>query len=308
MENVNCSLCGADASRSTLFRITVDRYTQQLFTLVKCKDCGLVYLNPRPDVNELSAFYPLEYEPFQLTGERFSVTPKQVKGDELRALEMQIDYIERFSPERGRLLDVGCANGRFLNIARKRGWQVAGVELSEIASQAARSQYDLDVFTGTLEEAGFAHYSFDVITLWDVLEHLPSPLGSLKLCWEILKPGGILAFSIPNIQSFDRYLFGSNWIGWDSPRHFTLFENDTLMRSLNEVNFSLIDQRCLLGGKGTFLLSMEIVLNHTSPWIRSALQPLLPLAGLMTWPYRQFAYKLRRGPIMYSVAQRGEAE
>lgn len=302
---VDCNLCGAQASDAKPYRIVEDRYTGKSYQLVRCPACGLVYLNPRPTFEELTEHYPDSYEPFQSTDQDNIRSRLFTLDHEQKALNMQVDYLERFVPHRGCLLDVGCASGRFLNAAQQRGWVTQGVELNSKASQIARDLFGLDVYTGSLEEANFSENSFTAITLWDVLEHVPYPVDTLRLCWNLLLPGGILAFSIPNILSFDRFLFAKYWIGWDAPRHFTLFDQSTLIKALEQSKFEKLDLRCLLGGKGTFILSLKILIRHFHPSVRKYIRILPPIAGALTFPYRQFAYRLKRGPILFIAARKG---
>ncbi|MBN2149100.1 MAG: class I SAM-dependent methyltransferase [Anaerolineales bacterium] len=311
MEHVKCDLCGADQPRS--FLQTVDRFSGQSFHLVTCQQCGLLYLTPRPTQEELGAYYPDHYEAYHDPDQTLSASDR---WHARRMLDMQVDFVERFQRERGRLLDVGCATGDFIRAAQTRGWQVQGIELNERVAQVARDRYGLSVISGTLESATTSQPTVDadmgrsvaaisqptVITMWDVLEHLPSPREALKRCHQLLAPGGLLIFSIPNLDSFDRYLFRSEWIGWDPPRHFNLFSHAVLLRLFQETGFAFVERRCFLGGKGTFFLSLERLLaaNPKLQFVRR----LYPLISAALWPYRQFSYALKRGPIIAYVARK----
>ena len=130
--------------------------------------------------------------------------------------------------DRGRLLDVGCGNGRFLAQMRKLGWEVVGVEPDPEAVRIAKERFGLEVFQGTLEEAGFPDNSFDAITMNHVIEHVPDPIRLLAECRRVLKPGGKLVVVTPNIWSLGRRLFGEHWRGWEVPRHLFLFSPKSL--------------------------------------------------------------------------------
>jgi len=242
----------------------------------------------------LSEHYPEDYESYLLPDQRSSTFEQwHVR----RALTMQLEYIENQHAGTGRLLDVGCATGNFLHVAQERGWEVLGIEIVEKAARMAREHYGLQVISTDLESGGILHASQDAITLWDVLEHLPSPRRTLGHIHELLRADGMLFFSIPNLNSFDRNLFGTEWIGWDAPRHFNLFDGKTIQRLLSETGFELVDRRCLLGGKGTFFLSMDRIIKKRPSW--AGLKRMYTLLGWLLWPYRQFSYLLRRGPIIY---------
>lgn len=295
MEKVNCDLCGADAPLILFTR--EDRFSGQDFQFVTCSKCGLIYLRLRPTQDELARYYPSDYEAYYLIDKSKADSSQwHIR----RALDLQLRFVEQHTPHKGKLLDVGCATGNFMEIARDSGWQVQGIEPIETAAKIAREYYHLDVITSTLEAASLEGESFDVITMWDVLEHLPNPKNTLYRCQELLKPGGLLVFSIPNLKSFDRYLFGKNWIGWDAPRHFNLFTDSTLHQLLEITGFEQIDKRCILGGKGTFLLSLEQVLGPKRK--ESEIKRIYPLISALLWPYRQFSYLINRGPIItYAV-------
>jgi SAM-dependent methyltransferase len=297
MEPVVCDLCGANNPRPYL--TTTDRFTGSIFTFTRCSQCQLVYLNPRPSKAELEEHYPNDYEAYRLPEQYGSATEN---WHALQALAKQLNYVESYLPERGLLLDVGCATGNFLHFAQNHGWKVQGLEIVEKAAQIARKQFGIDVITSDLEGAHLPKASLDVVTLWDVLEHLTSPVGDMQRIHELLRPGGLIFFSIPNLDSYDRRLFGPEWIGWDAPRHFTLFDTVTINRLIVETGFELVDQRCLLGGRGTFLLSIDRI-RQKKPilkWLRS----LYPIISLLSWPYRQYAYLRQRGPIMYYTVRK----
>jgi len=277
VEKVICDLCGADAPVVLFTR--EDRYTGQDFQFVTCSQCGLIYLRSRPTQDELAQYYPSDYEAYYLIDK--SKTDSS-QWHMRRALNLQLRFVEKHTPFKGKLLDVGCATGNFMKIAHDSGWQVQGIEPLEKAAKIAREHYHLDVIASTLDAAPLEGESFDVITMWDVLEHLPNPKSTLYKCQEFLKPGGLLVFSIPNLKSFDRYLFGKNWIGWDAPRHFNLFTESTLDQLLEITGFEPVDKRCILGGKGAFLLSLDQVLGTKRA--ESEIKRFYPLISAILWP------------------------
>ena len=296
LENVNCDLCGADDPVSIIDR--VDRFTGEEFQLATCSHCGLIYLPIRPTADELANFYPDEYEAYYLLGDRSDSQQWHLR----RALTRQLKLVQSFNPDQGNLLDVGCATGNFMKIARENGWQVLGIEPIEKAAQLARENYQLEVITGSLSTAQLPESTFDVITMWDVLEHLPSPKQAFQKSLEILKPGGICVFSIPNLASFDRYIFGKYWIGWDPPRHFHLFSAQTLQQLVAMTGFQIEAKKCILGGKGTFLLSLDLMIQQGK--FRPGTKKIYPLLSAILWPYRQLSYLLTRGPIITYVLRK----
>jgi SAM-dependent methyltransferase len=297
MENTVCNLCGSDMNRPFLTR--ADRFNGEVFQFVSCTQCGLIYLNPRPTQPELAKYYPANHESYRSSEDlNLSIEERDIR----RAIDIQLDLVEKFVPSRGHLLDIGCATGNFMWAARERGWEVRGIELIEPAARIAQERYGLNVEIGSLETVEWPEACFNVITLWDVLEHLPDPKGALKRCHNLLVPEGLLIFSIPNLKSFDRYLFHQVWIGWDAPRHFNMFSEITIKRLFELTGFELLEQNCLLGGKGTFLLSLDKLVGGKKMGV--IVKKIYPLISALLWPYRQFSYFFKRGPIITFVARK----
>jgi SAM-dependent methyltransferase len=256
MGPVECDLCGADNPRHYL--TTTDQFTGSMFNLNICNTYQLVSLNPRPTLIDLVELYPENYEAYRIRGNNLSAIANwHVK----RALSMQFKYVERYRPDRGQLLDVGWATSHFLLLTKKLGWQLFGVEIIGKAAKITREQLGSDLISHDLETTNLSSGSLDAITLSDVFEHMPSPIFAMRKFYDLLRSGGLVYFSIPNLDSFDRKLFKSEWIGWDAPRHFNFFNNSKIQRLLAETGFELVDRRCLLGGKGVFSLSLDRIIR-----------------------------------------------
>lgn len=133
------------------------------------------------------------------------------------------------SSECGKLLDVGCGNGVFLARMRKLGWDVVGVEPDGQAADIARRQFGLEVFEGTLEQAGFPDRSFEAVSLSHVIEHVYDPAALLRECRRVLKPGGKLVIVTPNTNSLGHKVFRESWRGLEPPRHARLFHPEGLV-------------------------------------------------------------------------------
>jgi SAM-dependent methyltransferase len=144
------------------------------------------------------------------------------------------------------------------------GWSVSGVEISAHAVEIARSQFDLDVTEGTIEDGAFQTATFDVVTLWDVLEHLEHPKDTLKEIRRILKPDGLLVFRIPNESSWDARLFGKYWAGYDPPRHYYVFNEITITNLLLQVGFSITSANSNIGSYLNFVKSVQFWMTGKS--------------------------------------------
>jgi len=295
-----CDLCGSNTAR--FYTNAIDRFSGEEFTFIQCSQCGLIYPDPKPDLTDISVYYPTEYEAYyELDLEESPLEKYSLQQSLLR----QLNLAEKYTSKKGEMLDIGCAKGNFLLFAKEHGWDVSGIEINHQAAKIAQSKYKLKVHSGTLESSNLPDKKFDLITLWDVLEHLPNPKSSLNEIHRLLKTGGLVVFSIPNLESFDRSIFKSNWIGWDPPRHFNLFTKETIKNLLDMSGFMLIDSKCITGGKGTFLLSLDILLRNKN--YLKFIQFFYPIIGLILLPYRLISYKLRKGPIITYIAQKYES-
>jgi len=261
MEEINCNLCDSSeySVLYTPYDFLLDKKSVET-KLVKCENCGLIYQNPRPNIDEMRVSYPDDYEPY-LTESKLNNHSWLMK----KAIEYGLNKRSRFITSHkssGRLSDVGCATGLFLNnMQQKKGWDLSGVEINQYAAIIAHDKFGLDIFVGTLEEAAFPDDFFDAVTLWDVLEHLHNPSLSLQEIHRILKPGGILVFRVPNGKSWSEKIFGQYWAGLDSPRHLYVFDQFTLRRILDKVGFDTLQMSCRSGNYPTFILSIKFWLT-----------------------------------------------
>jgi 2-polyprenyl-3-methyl-5-hydroxy-6-metoxy-1,4-benzoquinol methylase len=280
-------------------------YDEVKTTLVRCQDCGLVYQNPRPTLDEIGVHYPAEYESYNPETDNKSM-PRLLR----KAVEYGINKRCRFvirQKKQGRLLDIGCATGTFLRgMAKYPGWELNGVEISEHAAKIAREAYSLNVFNGTLEEAAYPEHYFDAITLWDVLEHLHDPSSSLDEIHRILKPDGVIVFRIPNLGSWDAKLFGPYWAGLDAPRHLYVFDQHTLNALLTKTGFEVREMSCKIGSYPTFVLSVRfwMAAKGISPAKRASIQKILshPISRLLSAPFFYVNSMGRHGPLLTVTA------
>jgi SAM-dependent methyltransferase len=159
----------------------------------------------------------------------------------------RIADLERWRPARGRLLELGASYGHSLALARERGWDVVGVELSPTASAYAQTHFGLTVFNCDLADATLAGASFDAVIGWHVLEHVRDPKDQLLRLAALLKPGGVLGLRVPNIASFGARVAGQWWPWMCPPAHLWFFSSTTLPRLLQACGFEVKEVRTLRG-------------------------------------------------------------
>jgi len=224
LEKVKCQICQQDNCRILFHK---DGYTY-----VKCKECGLVYLNPQPSVATLRSTYKNFGKEYYLSKEKLKI-------------DFSIDHRERLEKlkqfrKTGKLLDVGCSTGAFLVAARNDGWDVYGCEISKYSSQYAQEEKGLNVFTGELTQANYKEADFDVITFWAVLEHVPNIFGYLSETYRILRPGGAVAISVPNWRSLSIILLGPKY-RYITHTHLFYFTPRSISYLLKKIGFCKIE-------------------------------------------------------------------
>jgi 2-polyprenyl-3-methyl-5-hydroxy-6-metoxy-1,4-benzoquinol methylase len=187
---------------------------------------------------------------------------------------------------RGRLLDVGCGSGTFLERMRDFGWQVAGVEPDPKAREAARARLGPDLtLVESLENEALHVDSFDAVTLSHVIEHVPDPVDTLRKCQRLLIPGGLLVCVTPNTASLGARSFGKGWLHWDPPRHLHLFDPATLERALSDAGLS-IQQVSTPGSSAHFVWQASTLLERRGklPGAQvSGISPTLWLESIAFW-------------------------
>jgi 2-polyprenyl-3-methyl-5-hydroxy-6-metoxy-1,4-benzoquinol methylase len=221
MQEVVCKLCGEKVGLK-VFKTLPD--------LIKCKKCGLVYLVKPFERSLKESIYDNEsYYEHLIAAQEDDVEHSRFpwKGY-LSFLEKKIN--------KGKLLDIGCGTGFFLNWAKRRGWQVWGLDPSEFACRYASQNYGLNIFNAELSEINFSEEFFDVVTLWSVIEHVQEPLNLLLEVNRILKKKGMLGLSVPNIGSWEAKIFKERW-GNLSPGHLYYFDIRTIKLLLKKTGF-----------------------------------------------------------------------
>jgi SAM-dependent methyltransferase len=238
LETATCAACGARglephlavAGEAGADGLTPDtsRFGTALADIARCRHCGHMQLEPMPPAPALAA----DYAAAESTS--FIAEAAGQRETARRALER----IERHASPPGSLLDLGCWLGFLLAEARSRGWRTTGVEPSAFASAYAREQLGLDVITGELMDAPRAPHSFDVITMGDVIEHLPDPGHALRKAHELLVPGGVLWLALPDAGSRVARAMGRRW--WSVlPTHVHYFTRGSLATLLGRHGFEV---------------------------------------------------------------------
>ena len=200
--------------------------------LVRCRSCGLQYVSPRPLASDIVDAYSGGDDPAYVS---------QVAARE-RTFADAVAHIETILPGRGRILDVGTAAGAFLAAARGRGWQVEGCEPNAWLAEWGSRHYGIPIRTGELFDQSFAPGSFDVVTLWDVIEHTPDPTRVIRTVRDLIRPGGLLVVNYPDIGSWIARALGRRW-PFLSSVHLYYFTRETMRSLLERHGFEVIEIR-----------------------------------------------------------------
>jgi 2-polyprenyl-3-methyl-5-hydroxy-6-metoxy-1,4-benzoquinol methylase len=229
---VSCGLCG---NRITENHLRIQR-------LARCTDCGLIFVNPRPLAEAITALYDKEYfkcaTPVRGGYENYLADEPEIN----RTFERRLARLERQLPgfTGKKLLDVGCAAGFFLTVAREHGWEAQGLEICDELAQIGRKQ-GFDVTVGNADEAEFPAGMFEAVTLWDVIEHLPNPVATLSHMRQWMAPGAHLVLTTPDAGSFLAKLLRSNWLGYRSlDEHLYFYSRKTIRAMLAAAGFRTV--------------------------------------------------------------------
>ena len=246
METVPCMLCGradADPALSAPDRLAAARGAgaAATFAVVRCRGCGLAYVNPRPTSAEIGAYYPDDYHTARGAG---GVAQRLEDAWRRRQFGEVAAWLAGLRPARGRLLDVGCGSGELLEALRADGWRVCGVEPSARSAEIARAQRSLDVRAATFESADLHEQTFDVVVFAAALEHFHDPLFALTRARALLAPGGLVAvLFLPRLDAPQVRLFGPRWIGLDLPRHLYHFEPRSFAETARRAGLRIVATR-----------------------------------------------------------------
>jgi SAM-dependent methyltransferase len=238
MSGQRCRICGRNISRL---------FSQRGFEVWSCACCGFISMAPIGDVAPVD-YDRLYGEAYYGRGER---SPDSISRYDLaNILETKLpqarDALRLIAQCRqfragARLLDVGCSVGVFLKAAGEAGFRAVGLDISPVATRYARESFGVDARTGTLETFDLAGERFDVVTMWDVLEHLEDPWRAMERVNKLLAPGGLVALRTPNAKSLRPRLFG--FAGWDMispPEHYHLFARKSLQLFLSQFGYRVV--------------------------------------------------------------------
>lgn len=278
-----CDVCGAASANHPII------LWKHNTPVVRCTSCGMAYANPRWKAEYLFGRYEADY-----WGE-YAEKIKQTALDPIanQALyDPPLNYLEAVR-RNWRVLDVGCASGEFLAAAQTRRWQVYGVEPAPTGAALAARIPGATIHAGTLDTAPWPDAYFDGVTLFEVIEHLQSPRAYIEKIARLVRPGGMLVLTTPNIHSLTYFLLGRRWDAVGPNEHLYLFAPKTLQRLLESCGFTTHHMHTLGTNPGTW-----------RRWLRyPLLQRLTPVMQAASYPVTR---RFLLGDAIFLVARRKE--
>ncbi|HLC92865.1 MAG TPA: class I SAM-dependent methyltransferase [archaeon] len=222
---MKCHICSAHDA-GFFMKVRDFEFRDREVQLHKCAQCGIIFISPIPSAKMMEKYYSGQY--YQKPSMIFSMISDLRKN--------------LFSRERpGRVLDVGCGAGTFLEGMKSLGWNCHGTEVSESSKEFTRrlASKGIEIKYCDLKKAGFKASSFDLITFWQVLEHVQDPTDIIRYSARLLKKDGVLFISVPNIESAGFAVFSGNWFHLDVPRHIYHFSPASLSLLLGKNGFKV---------------------------------------------------------------------
>lgn len=209
--------------------------SKEVFELYRDEDLDMLVTHPQPSIDVLGKYYEsVDY--ISHTDSKRSLFEKAYHFVKNIALKNKLDLINSLQKDKGAILDIGAGTGDFLSVAKNNGWKTIGVEPSEKAKNIAINK-GVSFVTDTKE---LASHSFDVITMWHVLEHVPNLEEQIKELKRLLKPSGSLIVAVPNHKSYDAQYYNAYWAAYDVPIHFWHFSKKAIAKLFEIENIELV--------------------------------------------------------------------
>lgn len=219
---IDCPVCGISKFDNL--------WSLDSYSFSTCPKCSLIYQNPQPLSKDVEVRYDSDYFNYEIENEESFLNLMLLGLKDIGFVPVKVDGISK------KILDIGCATGLFLSHMKKMGWKTYGVEICKDACDYGNNVRNVNIFHGTLNEAGFNEETFDIIHLSHVIEHINNPKEFLQEIYRLLKPGGVIYCTTPNVQGLQARWFKEKWRSAIAD-HLVLFSIKTLKRVLEEIGF-----------------------------------------------------------------------
>lgn len=219
-----CPVCSASNLRNHMV-VKDHSVSKESFNIMVCDNCNFHFTNPRPSEEEIGKYYDSEeyISHSDKANSPINLIYKIARQYALRSKKKLINSVVK--DKKGRILDYGCGTGYFLETMKSDGWKTYGIEPNDKARAIATQKVKVK---GSIEELDLKNKKFDIITLWHVLEHIHDLNSTIKSLKTILKEKGKIIIAVPNIESYEKSIFGEEWAAYDVPRHLYHFSQETM--------------------------------------------------------------------------------
>lgn len=234
IKDARCIYCEGD---SNVPLYATSDLNGQSYIICHCNQCGFGFLSPRPTPEDLGRAYDESY--YGKSESKFGPVIETVLDFFRRGRSRRV---QKYIPNTGTILDIGCGNGRFLGYLLEKGYNAYGIERAGKSAERAAGIEKLHLSTEPLCKNSYPSHFFDAISLWHVFEHLTNPKATLEMINYFLKPGGYLFLSLPNIESFQSRIFKGKWLHLDPPKHLLFPGPQSLIRELERYGFELVEK------------------------------------------------------------------
>ena len=264
--NNKCPWCGSDKAQINLW-LRDEFLTKEDFHICECLNCGLLYTMPRPDKDKIGDYYKSE-EYYSHQENKKGFIPKVYE----RVKKVNLKHKYKLATKGlsvGKVLDIGCGVGDFLHTAELHGWTCMGVEPSEDAKAIAQKRMSGKIISSE-ELEKLPDGSFDLITMWHVLEHVDDLKWQVAQLQRLVKPSGRVVIALPNYKSYDGQYYKELWAAYDVPRHLNHFNKTTLTKIFKTNGLSLVELDKLKWDAYYISYMSEQYKLHSLPLVRGA--------------------------------------
>ena len=296
-----CDLCGSTGELIQSGITDPDGNFSGSWGFQRCVNpsCGVYWLDPAPPPQEMWKAYVTYHTHTRKSGNRYAKATLSLAHRLIKlcllpvwlliGIQREARYLRFMTLANepvGKLLDVGCGGGRLLNRMKKGGWQVEGVDFDAQSTEKVTARYGIKTHVGDLSQCALPSDSFDVICMSQTIEHLYDPDATLRESLRILKPGGLLVMTTPNVLSLGACEYGAFWRGWEAPRHLHLFSVTSLQRLTQNAGFKITEACTFSAGSAVVYRASR---TKQTPGNLSWLHQL----GLMIWGYSKELHEYR---------------
>ncbi len=271
MNKLNCPWCNSEKTQTYIW-VKDEFLTKEEFQIQECLNCGLLFTEPRPPKDKIGDYYKSE-EYYSHQENKKGFIPKLYES--IKAINLKNKYkIATNGKSARKLLDIGCGVGDFIHTAEEQGWQCTGVEPSQDAKAIAKKRIKAEILSSEdLEQ--IPNETFDVITMWHVLEHVDDLKWQMAQLQRLIKKGGRIVIALPNYKSYDATFYKEKWAAYDVPRHLNHFNKDTLVKIFKTNDLNLVKTDKLKWDAYYISFMSEQYKHHTLPLIKGAIRGLI---------------------------------